>query len=156
MDALTGTKPRRSALPDTLDISSISEAEQISFANKLYLGEDFPHNEFVLRELRSKLAAYKSQDKRNSVFDASHFVTMERLSEVLVASRLRCCHCMAFVPLLYDKPNDRRQWTLDRVSNEQGHNEMNVKVSCLGCNIKRGDMEIERFQAGRVIKVMKK
>jgi hypothetical protein len=156
IDAVSGQKPRRSSLPDGLDVDSISEAEQISFANKLFLGEDFEHSECIRSGLMSKLRAYKSQDRRNSVYDVEHFVSMERLVELLVTSRLRCCHCSSFVPLLYDKPNDRSQWTLDRVCNDQGHNDKNVRVACLGCNVRRGDMNIEKFQAGRIVKVTKK
>ncbi len=51
---------------------------------------------------------------------------------------------------------EKKQWTLDRINNNEGHNHDNVVISCLDCNIKRGDMDSERFKKGKEIRIVRK
>ena len=39
--------------------------------------------------------------------------------------------------ILYEKTREQKQWTLDRINNDIGHNTDNVVISCLECNLKR-------------------
>ena len=57
--------------------------------------------------------------------------------------------------MLYQNIFEKKQWTLDRINNNQGHNTDNVVISCYECNIKRGNMNSERFKRGKEIKIVK-
>ena len=37
------------------------------------------------------------------------------------------------------------QWTLDRIDNYMGHNYNNVLISCLKCNLQRGNINKDKF-----------
>ena len=47
---------------------------------------------------------------------------------------------------------ERKQWTLDRIDNTCGHNNDNVVISCLNCNIKRQDLDYDRFKKSKEIR----
>jgi hypothetical protein len=49
----------------------------------------------------------------------------------------------------------RRQWTLDRVDNEEGHTDNNVVLACLACNLQRRTMDAERFKYGKQLRIVK-
>ena len=154
-DALAGKPTRRTAVPRTVDLSSVDERTQVTSMNRILLGESFELKGQFEKEISRKISGYRAQDRQNGVYDCSHFVLHANVVEMLVCSRLRCFYCTKFCPVLFEKPNDPSQWTLDRIDNEQGHNVGNVKVSCLECNVKRGTMRMERFKEGRIIRIQK-
>ena len=39
--------------------------------------------------------------------------------------------------ILYEISREMKQWTLDRIDNNIGHNYDNIVISCLDCNLKR-------------------
>ena len=57
--------------------------------------------------------------------------------------------------LLYRNVLSKKQWTLDRINNDLGHNNDNVVICCYECNVKRGDMDSQRFKDGKSIKIVK-
>jgi 5-methylcytosine-specific restriction endonuclease McrA len=73
-----------------------------------------------------------------------------------MTSKLKCYYCKSLCELIYKDIFAKNQWTLDRINNKKGHNYDNVVISCLDCNIKRGDMDSERFKKGKEIKVVRK
>lgn len=155
-DALLGRPVRRSALQGYDNLSVFTEAYQISCANRLFMGEDFPERTLVEREVSRKITGYKAQDRKNEVWDPRNFVAIEDVTELLVASRLKCFYCLRFTPLVFEEPNHPTQWTLDRIDNNQGHNRANVKIACLACNVKRGNSDSTRFKESRIVRVNKK
>ena len=76
--------------------------------------------------------------------------------ELLLTSQLKCKYCRQHVLLFYDNVGERKQWTLDRINNDCGHNEENVVVSCLECNVKRQDINYERFKMAKDIRKINK
>jgi 5-methylcytosine-specific restriction endonuclease McrA len=83
-------------------------------------------------------------------------ISLEQTIERLMASKLRCYYCKEHCMLLYKDALSKRQWTFDRIDNDMGHNYDNVVVCCLECNIKRGDMDSDRFKRGKEIKFVRK
>ena len=57
---------------------------------------------------------------------------------------------------MYENVREKKQWTLDRLDNEQGHNKDNVVICCLECNIKRGTLDDEKFKFSKQMKIIKK
>ena len=103
----------------------------------------------ILREIDGKRKAYIYQDKQHNIYDPRYTVTTNRIVELLVESEFACHYCREICQVTYKEAMCRRQWTLDRIDNNYGHNDMNVVIACLDCNLKRGTMDAERFRTGK-------
>jgi hypothetical protein len=89
------------------------------------------------REIEKKLHSYKQQDIIKSRFSESEFISFENVIDELKNSKLLCHYCSCFMFLMYEHVREMKQWTLDRIDNSIGHNQGNVVVSCLKCNLQR-------------------
>ena len=104
---------------------------------------------YIIREIDMKRKAYIYQDKHHEIYDPRYSITTNRIVELLVAAELLCFYCREICQVTYKEAMCRRQWTLDRVDNNYGHNDTNVVIACLDCNLKRGTMDAERFRQGK-------
>ena len=104
---------------------------------------------YILREIDTKRKAYIYQDKHHEIYDPRYSITTDKIVELLVSSELLCYYCRENCQVTYKESMCRRQWTLDRIDNNYGHNDMNVVIACLDCNLKRGTMDSERFRQGK-------
>lgn len=102
-----------------------------------------------------KLTGYRAQDVANQIFDPRWFVEMEDVLELLVVSKLKCHYCRTNCAISYSKPLFDRQWTLDRLCNDQGHNRGNVVMACLKCNLHRGMKSSDKYKLGKQMKFIK-
>jgi hypothetical protein len=103
----------------------------------------------ILREIDGKRKAYIYQDKQHSIYDPRYTISTNRIVELLVESEFVCHYCREICQVMYKEAMCRRQWTLDRIDNNYGHNDKNVVIACLDCNLKRGTMDSERFRMGK-------
>lgn len=103
----------------------------------------------ILREIDGKRKAYIYQDKQHNIYDPRYTITTNRVIELLVETELMCHYCREICQVMYKEAMCRRQWTLDRIDNNYGHNDKNVVIACLDCNLKRGTMDSERFRMGK-------
>jgi hypothetical protein len=108
-----------------------------------------PTLKHILREIDTKRKAYIYQDKHHEIYDPRYSITTERIVELLVGAELLCHYCREICQVAYKEAMCRRQWTLDRIDNNYGHNDANVVIACLDCNLKRGTMDAERFRQGK-------
>ena len=104
---------------------------------------------YILREIDTKRKAYIYQDKHHQIYDPRYSITTDRIVELLVGADLLCHYCREICQVAYKEAMCRRQWTLDRTDNNYGHNDANVVIACLDCNLKRGTMDAERFRQGK-------
>jgi hypothetical protein len=104
---------------------------------------------YVIREIDTKRKAYIYQDKHHKIYDPRYTITTDRIVELLVGADLLCHYCREICQVAYKEAMCRRQWTLDRTDNNYGHNDANVVIACLDCNLKRGTMDAERFRLGK-------
>ena len=103
----------------------------------------------ILREIDLKRKAYIYQDKQHTIYDARFSITTDQIVDLLVSSELLCFYCREICQVTYKESMCRKQWTLDRIDNDYGHNDTNVVIACLDCNLKRGTMDSERFRQGK-------
>jgi hypothetical protein len=103
----------------------------------------------LIRDIEAKRKAYIYQDKQHSIYDPRYSITLEQIVHLIVDSGLLCYYCTESCQLTYKEVMCRKQWTLDRLDNDYGHNHTNVVIACLDCNLKRGNMDSDRFRQGK-------
>jgi hypothetical protein len=125
---------------------------------ELYLNNNDNDNKIykiLNREIKNKLNSYKYQDIQKKCYDNKYIIKYENIIELLVSSKLICHYCKEKTYLFYKKSYDQKQWTLDRIDNEQGHNYNNCVISCLKCNIQRKVMNKDKFTFSKQMKIKK-
>lgn len=149
---------RKNTMKWKLDETYYTYEQQIRIINMLYLEEETKNEPGVLtkREISNKITGYKNQDKQNNILDLNYLISLSDVIEKLMTCKLKCFYCRENCELLYKNTFSKKQWTLDRIDNNYGHNHDNVVICCLECNIKRGDMDSERFKRGKEIKIVRK
>lgn len=96
-------------------------------------------------EIQRKRNSYKQQDVKKNLLDKDNLITCNEIKQKLLDSMLQCKFCKKYVKLFYDKIRDNEQWTLDRVDNDKGHNNDNVEIVCLKCNLQRRRIDYDKF-----------
>jgi hypothetical protein len=96
-------------------------------------------------EIKSKLNNYKTQDIKKQIYDINLFLSYEDLITIIKDSELKCYYCRDCIFILYEIVRENKQWTLDRINNDLGHNKENIVISCLECNLKRRDINSNKF-----------
>lgn len=114
--------------------------EELELINKLYIGE----NKTLESQLKIKIAGYKQQDVKKQL-NLNEIISLENLTEKLIISKLQCFYCKCHVCITTKIKRDKKQWTLDRIDNNKGHNVDNVVISCLECNLKRRCQSQKKF-----------
>tara|TARA_A100001015_G_scaffold312774_1_gene418611 strand:- start:3377 stop:3892 length:516 start_codon:yes stop_codon:yes gene_type:complete len=149
--------PKRSVCEKwTIDDSFFDYKKQIETINKLFLNERIDYEDLIKKEIINKQKGYKKQDVEKKILNIEKIINYEQIIELLFVNKLKCYYCDENCSLLYKKVLERKQWTLDRLNNDIGHDFDNIVLSCLDCNIKRGNMNSERFKSGKKIKIVKK
>ena len=128
---------------------------QSVIVNQLYLGAPIAEKKALLQLLTKKILGYKQQDIKKDIFSKFHFITHENTIEKLVESKMKCIYCRESMLFIYDTIREYRQWTLDRIDNEMGHNSNNVVICCLGCNLARRNTNMEKFLFTKQLRILK-
>jgi|LauGreDrversion4_2_1035121.scaffolds.fasta_scaffold142954_3 5-methylcytosine-specific restriction endonuclease McrA len=151
---------RKETIKWKLDDSYFTYNKQIQIINSLYLNQGCDQNQdqniLAKREISKKINGYKSQDIQKELLDLNRLISLDQTIEKLMVSKLKCFYCKEICELLYKNTLAKKQWTLDRLNNEYGHNYDNVVICCLECNIKKGEMDSDRFKQGKEIKIIRK
>jgi 5-methylcytosine-specific restriction endonuclease McrA len=147
---------RQDSMRMNIDDIYYTHNKQIEVINKLYLEQDQEASQIFKREIRKKIMGYKNQDLKKKIIDLNKLISLDQTIELLMTSKMKCFYCGEICELVYKTIFSKKQWTLDRINNKNGHNYDNVVISCLECNVKRGDMDSERFKRGKNIKIVRK
>ena len=135
-----------------------THSHQFNIVSKLYMNLDndvIENREIYVKEITKKISGYKRQDIDKDIYSKNTFISLEELIEKLLCSKLKCFYCKCECELIYENVLSKRQWTLDRIENDAGHNADNVVICCLECNLKRGTMDSGRFKYGKQLKFKK-
>jgi len=114
-----------------------------------------PHILFIQQQLKHKLYGYYYQDLKKKKYSEDLFIKLENIVKLLIDCNFDCYYCKNKVQVLYQHVREASQWTLERIDNEFGHNDGNVVIACLQCNLKRKTMYHERFIFTKQIKIIK-
>ena len=84
------------------------------------------------------------------------FVTYDNVIQLFRSSNGICHYCKSDVLFLYEFVRDPKQWTLERKNNDYGHNNDNVVLACLNCNVRRKTMKMERYEMTKLMTTIEK
>jgi len=110
---------------------------------------------FIQQQIRQKLYGYRGQDTDKKIFDADRFIKLDQVLKLMMESKNQCYYCKEFVHVLYENVREPKQWTLDRINNKMGHNEGNLLIACLNCNLRRRTMHTERYVFTKQLNIKK-
>jgi 5-methylcytosine-specific restriction endonuclease McrA len=88
-------------------------------------------------ELNKKISSYKQQDIIKKLLDNEKFIDLNTVITKLYECNLECYYCKSKMFLLYEIARELKQWSVDRINNDLGHNRDNIVMACLDCNLKR-------------------
>ena len=135
-----------------------TQETQLSLIKELYSSTDnslSKEQRILLTHLKTKQSGYKSQDVAKGIYDPIAFVTIEHILNLMIDSQLICYYCKKWATIFYEFVRDPKQWSLERISNDMGHNCDNVVIACLECNMRRRTMYHERYLATKQLRVNK-
>jgi hypothetical protein len=124
--------------------------------NKLYLKIPFKGSKKAEQLLHRKLSSYGQQDKKKHRYNEKEMINYDQLLEKMVVSKMKCHYCLHEVLLYYISSREPLQWTLDRIDNSLGHNNNNVVIACLQCNLQRRRQDDKKFLFGKQMNIIKK
>jgi len=119
--------------------------EELSFEMQLEILKNIFNNlsnsskltSFIVSHIKTKMSSYKHQDVLKNIFLEPEFVTFEYIIDLLNTCNMKCHYCSCETYLLYEFVREMKQWSLDRIDNDIGHNKGNLVIACLECNLKR-------------------
>ena len=117
---------------------------------------DMKIKKLLYKMINTKLSGYKQQDKKNNKYVENDFINRVQTIELLNKSESLCYYCKEITVIFYENVRDSKQWTLDRIDNNLGHNYNNVEICCLKCNVQRKTMYHDRFLFSKEINIIKK
>jgi hypothetical protein len=109
----------------------------------------------MIQEINKKIYNYKQQDLFKTHYDETEFLRFETVIKKLVESELKCRYCDCEMSLLYDVAREMKQWSVDRIDNDLGHNNDNFHLACLDCNLKRRRRTDEKFLFTKKLNLIK-
>jgi hypothetical protein len=113
------------------------------------------YNKMIINQLESKLQNYKQQDVLKKLYDENKFIQLTEVISYLYNCQLECYYCKESLLILYDIVRATKQWTLDRIDNDLGHNSDNVIISCLDCKLKRRKRGKDAFLFTKQLNIVK-
>lgn len=131
----------------------------------ILFGEDNPEiddikhfdkiRQLARRQITNKIQSYHSQDIKKKIL-SEDFVNIETVMTLLKKCEFNCYYCRNPTQVLYKHVREPSQWTLERIDNNFGHNNNNVVIACLSCNLKRRRIYHERFIFTKQLNIIKK
>jgi hypothetical protein len=111
--------------------------------------------QMIISHIKTKLSSYKQQDILKKKFLSNDFVSYTDVITLLNDSNMKCYYCNCETYLLYEIVREMKQWSLDRINNDIGHNKNNLVICCLECNLKRRRTNKDAFFFTKNLKIKK-
>jgi hypothetical protein len=111
--------------------------------------------QLIISHIKSKISSYKQQDILKKKLNEDTFVSFNDVIALLIESNMKCYYCACETYLLYEIVREMKQWSLDRINNEIGHNKNNLVICCLECNLKRRRTNKDAFFFTKNLKISK-
>jgi hypothetical protein len=109
----------------------------------------------MVQEINRKIYGYKHQDLLKHKYNEDDFITLESILRTMVQCSLLCYYCHQHMDVLYCISREGKQWSVDRINNQLGHNKDNFYLACLECNLKRRCRNDDKFLFTKQLKIVK-
>ena len=138
--------------------------DNFEYFKQIQMIKDISNNEFnftndvtkiAIQEINKKIYGYKQQDILKKRYDEKKFLTFESVINKMIECQLKCRYCTKEMNVLYDISREMRQWSVDRIDNDLGHNISNFHLACLDCNLKRRRRTDEKFLFTKQLNIIK-
>lgn len=113
------------------------------------------HIAMITSHIKHKISSYKQQDILKGKYLKQDFVSFKEVIELLNVSNMKCHYCACETFLLYEIVRENKQWSLDRINNDIGHNRNNLLIACLECNLKRRRTNKDAFMFTKNLKIVR-
>lgn len=125
-------------------------SNDLSYLTELDNSKDERNNDSIIieilkQQIKQKILGYRRQDVLSELFNSDKFINFESVVQSMIDTELLCYYCNTRMLLLYNIPRDMKQWTVDRIDNNVGHNLDNYCLSCLECNLQRRRQDANKF-----------
>jgi hypothetical protein len=141
-----------------LSEEDLSHSTQLTILNTILLTNRDTTNRdknalMFITHIKTKISGYKQQDIIKKKLDETQFVDLKEVIQLLHDSNLLCHYCSNDIYILYEIVREMKQWTLDRIDNDIGHNKKNLVIACLECNLKRKRTNKDKFMFTKNMKI---
>ena len=109
----------------------------------------------TIQQINKKIYGYKQQDVIKNRLDTNKFITFDSVITKMMECELKCHYCKEEMNVLYDISREMKQWSVDRINNDLGHNIDNFHLACLDCNLKRRRRTDEKFLFTKQLNIIK-
>jgi len=107
------------------------------------------------QEIERKISSYKQQDLLKNKYNAGGFIDIDCILKKLIDCDMQCFYCNCQIFILYEIVRELKQWSVDRINNDEGHNKDNFVIACLNCNIKRRTTNSKKFLFTKQLNLIK-
>jgi hypothetical protein len=140
-----------------LNESELSFEMQLNILNELVLNDKIndKYSKLIINHIKTKIQSYKQQDIIKKIYNEADFINLEQVINLLQETKLKCHYCSCETFLLYEIVREMKQWSLDRINNDIGHNQNNLVIACLECNLKRRRTNKDSFMFTKNLKIVR-
>ena len=109
----------------------------------------------MIKQIEKKICSYKQQDIDKQILNNEKLINIQYIVDKLLETEIKCYYCKCEMYILYKNVRDPKQWTVDRINNDLGHNNDNVVLACLDCNLKRRCKSADKFLFTKQLNIIK-
>jgi hypothetical protein len=142
-------------LINAISIKNLENKLENKLENNLENNLEDEITQTVIQEINKKIYGYKHQDILKKKLDANAFIDFNCVIQKMIECELKCRYCKCIMSVLYDITREMKQWSVDRIDNDKGHNKDNFHLACLDCNLKRRRRTDEKFLFTKQLNIVK-
>jgi hypothetical protein len=142
----------------TFDVEYYAHEKQLNMIQEIVANNcNYTDNvsKIAVQQIHRKIYGYKQQDLIKKLFKECEFITFDSIVHKMIECQLKCYYCSTEMSVLYDVSREMKQWTVDRIDNDLGHNITNYYLACLECNLKRRRRSDDKFLFTKQLKIIK-
>jgi hypothetical protein len=107
--------------------------------------DDKNASKIMSKQIEKKINSYKQQDIDKKILNSEKIINLKCIIDKLIETEIKCYYCKCEMYILYENVREPKQWTVDRINNDLGHNNDNFVLACLDCNLKRRCRSADKF-----------